>query len=302
MRTIVIAGGRGLIGSALARKLRERNYIIKILTREKSLQDASPFVYWNPASGEIEKEKLLPTDVVINLAGENIANGRWTKSKKGKILQSRIDSTRFLYSLFASSGIKKFISASAVGYYGTVTTDKVFDEYAPPGKDFLARVCTQWENEALKFSEVNIQTAILRIGVVLSKEGGAFKKLTASLNFGVINSLGKGNQILPWIHMDDLTEMIIFLIKNQSLEGIFNAVAPDPISFNEFVQEITKLKKVIRLPNVPAFLIKLLLGEMSGMVLEGSKVSADKIISRGFNFQYPDIKSALENLFASGEQ
>ncbi len=299
-KIVTIAGGSGLIGRALAEKLANKNYVVKILTRNPEKIADYEAVYWNPSKNEIDAKKILDSDFIINLAGENIADKRWTKSQKEKILKSRTDATKLLYNTFSSdkNKVRAYVGASAVGFYGAKTVNKIFTESDKSGNDFLAEVCTLWENDARSFEKLNIRTVILRIGVAFSKKGGAFPKLALPLKFGVINSIGTGRQILPWIHIDDLTEMFQFAIENENLNGVFNAVAPKPISYNELVREMVKIKKAVRLPNVPAFLIKAALGEMSAILLEGSAVSSKKIVDAGFRFKYETIDKALKNLFS----
>ncbi len=299
MKKAIIAGGCGLIGVALAEKLAKNNFDVTILSRNfKRKNCPAKLAYWNPAENKIDLPKDETFEVIINLAGENIAEKRWTQKRKKEISESRVNATKTLFNFFSESRNfpSLYIGASAAGYYGSVTENKYFSETDIPGNDFLANVCVQWENKALKFKTANCRTVIFRIGLAFSKNGGAFPKMTQSLKFGVIGSIGSGKQIIPWIHIDDLTEMILFAINNRNVNGIYNAVSHAPVSFDEFVSEIRKIKKAIRLPNVPAIAIKLIFGEMSSILLEGSPVSAKKIIDAGFDFTFKEISSALQNL------
>ncbi len=298
MKTVTISGGTGLIGQALAKKLQEKGYNVKILTRNPSAVSEYEAVYWNPAKKEIDADKIADSDFIVNLAGENIFRKRWTKSQKEKILSSRINSTRLLTDLILEEKIKPqaFISTSAIGYYGSEITRNLFTEKDKPGNDFLANVCVAWEKEAKKV-EPKTRTVIFRIGVVFSKQGGAFPKLTFPLTFGFINSLGSGEQFLSWIHIEDIVNMYLFAIEEQNIGGVFNAVSPEVVMFNYFVNEVRKIRNVFQLPNVPSFLIRLFLGEAADAILGGSAISSQKIIKEGFRFRYSTLKSALENLF-----
>ena len=298
MAVVTISGGTGLIGKALAKRLREKDYDVKILTRNPSAVSEYEAVYWNPAKMEIDSDKIADSDFIVNLAGENIFGKRWTKSQKEKILSSRINSTRLLANLILEEKItpQAFISTSAIGYYGSEITRNLFTENDKPGNDFLANVCVAWEAEAKKV-EPKTRTVIFRTGVVFSKEGGAFPKLTFTLNFSFINSIGSGEQFLSWIHIEDIVNIFLFAIENRNISGVFNAVAPESVTFNYFVNEIRKMRNVFQLPNVPSFLIKLFLGEAANSILGGSAISSQKIIKEGFRFRYPALESALENLF-----
>jgi uncharacterized protein (TIGR01777 family) len=243
MKKILIAGGTGFIGSLLVKKLRERGHEPAILTRNPIKTDEIGMFYWDVYKGEIQADALKNVDVLINLAGENVSAGRWTKEQKQKIIFSRINSTRILFDAIKNSGSKPeaYISSSATGFYGISNPDKIYTESDPHGNDFLAYVCKDWEEEASKIQTLGIRTCILRTGVVFGKESGAFPKLTQTLRFGFISALGSGRQFMPWIHADDLANMYLFAAENPQIKGTFNAVAPQHISQTDLIQKIRLL-------------------------------------------------------------
>jgi uncharacterized protein len=274
MEKIVITGGTGLVGQALIPVLAAAGYDAIALRR--------PYT----------PDSLIGADTIINLAGENLSAGRWTPERKRRIIDSRVktlDSIKNLLQIHPGT-VKTLISASAVGYYGSKTSDHVFTEEDPPGDDFLSEVCRQWEFAADSFRQLGIRVVKVRIGVVLSEKGGAFPKLMIPLKFGVSAPLGSGNQWLPWIHIDDLAGIFQHLIEHQELRGPFNAVAPNPLTNRQFMKQMAIQKHRLFLPvGIPAFLIKALLGEMAVVTLEGSRASSGKLIQSGFRFRYPEL-------------
>jgi uncharacterized protein len=296
---ILIAGGTGFIGKALSAVLASKGYEVSLLTRDISKPSSFPMFYWNPDQGNIDIKALENVDLVINLAGENISSGRWTKNKKSRILNSRVKSSKLLFDTIKAMKSKPelYISSSAVGYYGTYTSDKIFIEDDLAGNDFLAGVCKDWEENALKFQTLGIRTVVLRTGVVFGSGGGAFPKMTLSLKFHVLGSIGNGKQWIPWVHLEDLIGMYLFAIENKELSGVLNAVSPCPVQMSDFVKQIVSLKSnIIEIPALPSFLINIIFGEMSSILLFGSRVSPDKIISKGFQFKNDKLKLALDNL------
>lgn len=193
--------------------------------------------------------------------------------------------------------LKAYISASAVGYYGTITTEKIFKESNLPENDFLSNVCKKWEESADKFKEKGIRTVKIRTGVVLTKKGGALSKIITPVKMGIGSAIGTGKQYLPWIHIDDLCGIYIKAIEDKTMEGSFNAVAPDFKTNKDFTRILAfVLNKPFWFPNIPAFTMKLIFGEMSSILLKGSRVSSDLIISKGYNFMFPNLKNALNDL------
>jgi uncharacterized protein (TIGR01777 family) len=296
MRTkILITGGTGMVGMQLSQMLKQQNFEVFHLSRKENLDAEFPAYRWNIKEGFIDN-RALEVDHIIHLAGAGVADSRWTDSRKKQIYDSRIDSTRLLVDKVhqVKSPLQSFICASAIGWYGVDTGDRLMKEEDPPAKDFLAEVVNHWEQEAFKLSGIPVAT--VRIGIVLSREGGALAKMAMPVKFGVGAPLGSGNQYISWIHVDDLAEMIIYLVKNKA-QGSFNAVAPNPATNKEFTKLIGKvLKRPVFLPNVPSFALKLALGEMSQAVLGGNKVSNERITNHGFEFKYKELMPALQNL------
>ncbi len=295
--TILITGGHGLIAGRLAEKL-NKNYEIRFLTRNKQKQNDFE---WDVEKGTIELESLIGIHHIIHLSGANIAEKRWTKKRKMEIISSRVDTAKLLLETLKRDKIKiqSFISASAVGFYGSDTTQKVYTEEDHKGMDFLSNVVFLWEQIADRFCKENIAERVvkLRAGVVLSEEGGALPKIQMPIEYYLGAALGSGKQYMPWIHIDDLCAIYEFAIKNSNIRGVYNAASPMHTTNQELTKAIADvLKKPILFPNIPSFIIKLIFGETSSILLGGSRVSVDKIKKDGFVFTYPDLKLALKNL------
>jgi hypothetical protein len=236
-------------------------------------------------------------DAVIHLAGENIADGRWTSKRKKTIKNSRVLSTRNLVSTLKSISTPPdvFISASAIGFYGKDRPVELY-EGLNPGKDFLADVCKEWEHEAIAAQDHNVRTIVLRIGIVLGYEGGAMKKMLPPFWAGAGGNLGDGNQWMSWIHVNDLVGMIIHGLENNSIQGAYNATSPDPVTNRTFTKCLAKSLGRPALIPVPKFALKLILGEVSELLLGSLKVSSMKIIESGYKFMFPDLQSALNDM------
>jgi hypothetical protein len=303
METILIAGGSGLVGTNLSRKLKGKGYNVALLSRKSKPGNNYSVYSWNPDKNEIEKEAIKSADYIINLAGAGIGDKRWTNKRRLLILESRIRTTGLLFNKVQESGRKPkaFITASAIGYYGAIMSEKLFSETDAPGKDFSGEVCRQWENAADRFEENGIRTVKLRTGIVLSKKEGALSKMTVPVRFGIGSALGSGRQYLPWIHIDDLCNIYIKAIEDSKMTGAYNAVAPEHISNREFMRILSKVNGMpFFFPAIPSFVLKMLFGKMSEIILNGSRISAEKIISAGYIFEYSDIENALKNLFIQG--
>ena len=269
MAQVLISGGSGLVGKTLCRKLQTKGYDVAILSRTNNNEFKT--YLWNPAKNEIDPAAISTSDYIIHLAGSNIAEKRWSKSRKELILDSRVKSANLIFNEVKKQNkeLKAFISASGVGYYGAITSEEVFTEENRVANDFLGQTCAKWESSATQFETLNIRTTILRTGVVLNKQGGALSKMSIPIKLGLASALGNGNQYLPWIHIDDLCEIYIKAIEDKDVNGIFNAVAPDFQTNKSFTQTLAKtLNKPYCLPNTPSFLLKFILGEMSVIILD----------------------------------
>lgn len=298
MTKVLITGGTGIVGKHLSKMLLNKGYEVAILSRTKSTNNKIPMFFWDINKNIVDKEAINSVDYIIHLAGVNIAGKRWTKNRKQEIIDSRVKSTElFFNNIDPNHNLKAFISASAIGYYGAITSNHIFTETDSPAKDFLGETCRLWEDSTNKFQNLGIRTVKIRTGIVLSKQGGALSKMIKPIKLGFGSALGSGKQYMPWIHIDDLCEIYIKAIEDSEMKGAYNAVAPKQINNIEFSKKIAKqLKKPFWALQVPAFIFKLLYGEMADILLKGSRVSSDKIKASGYNFKYPTLKSALKNL------
>lgn len=296
MKTVLISGATGLVGKKLTQELKSKGHTVRVLSRNK---DKDNF-YWNPQENFIDPKAFENLDAIIHLAGASISK-KWTKDYKKELYDSRIKTAELLfeYSKKHSPNLKTFITSSGTNYYGTFTSDKIFTENDPNGNDFLGKLCLDWEAAAFKFEELKMRVIAIRTAAVLSEKGGMLEKLIPIAKNNLGSPLGSGKQIVPWIHIDDLVGIYIHTLDNENLKGVFNAVAPEIVNNKLFTQSIAKsINKSMYLPNVPAFILKLILGEMSSIALEGSAVSAEKIQNAGFKFKFPEVKSALKNLIS----
>ena len=295
---ILITGASGLVGTRLTEILLQHGYSVAHLGRSKKDDKIKSFV-WNVDKFVIEPGTLLGITTIIHLAGAGIADKRWSANRKAEILQSRIQSTALLYEELKKGhhSVTDFISASAIGYYGFDDGEKVFTEESPPGNDFLAQVSKQWEREVDKISALNIRVVKLRFGVVLSAEGGALKEMAKPIKLFAGSPIGTGDQKISWIHIDDLCALFLKVIAEEQMSGVYNAVGPHPVTNRALTIAIAKvLKKPLLIPAVPAFILRLLLGEMADLVLKGNWVSSERIQRAGFKFQFNNLEHALTNL------
>lgn len=298
MKKILIAGGTGFVGKHLISFLAEKGYSINVLTRKQGSNSSGniQFFQWDIEKEYIDKKAFENVDTIINLTGANIGEKRWTEKRKSEIINSRIKSIDLLYRYVSEDNfnINTFVSSSAIGFYGAVTTNEIFKETSKSGNDFLASVCQIWENTAMKFNDLGIRTVILRNGVIIGKNGGIYQKLSPSAKLGINVSLGSGKQYLPWIDIRDLVRLYEFILSNSKISGIYNTVSSEQITMNDFSKTLLKSfdKKSI-FPNAPAFIIRLLFGKMSAMLLEGSRVSNEKLKGIGFSFEFDTIEKPL---------
>jgi len=296
---LVIAGGTGFIGSALCDKLAQQGHTLTVLTRSPPPAATSnkKWITWNPESGGAWEQVVEGADGVINLAGEPIAGKRWTQTQKEKIRSSRINATRALVRAISKAKQKPkiLLNGSAIGYYGP-HGDEMLTEDSPPGKDFLSRVCIEWEEEAKKAESDSLRVIRLRTGVVLGKGGGALAKMVPPFKLFAGGPLGSGKQWMSWIHIEDEGGLIQFLLENQDARGAFNATAPNPVTMKEFCKTLgTVLHRPSWAP-VPAFALRLLLGEMAEMLLTGQRVLPEKAQKMRYAFKYPNLLNALQSL------
>lgn len=302
---VLITGGTGLIGSRLTQILRQKGYQVSYLSRSKGDGEVKKYL-WNIEKQVLEEEAISTADYIINLAGEDILQKKWSKEFKKEIVKSRTESINLLHEKLRSTAhsVKVFISASGISYYGMDTREKIMNESSPSGNDFLSEVVRKWEDAADRIQDLNIRTVKFRIGIVLSNKGGALEKLLNPIRMGAGAALASGKQYISWIHIDDLCYMFLKALEDERMHGVYNAVAPGPVSNAELTTEVAKkVDKSIHLPNVPAFALKWMLGsEKAELVIGGNNVSADKILRTGFQFKFPQLKDALEDLFAKEKQ
>ncbi len=295
-KTILIAGGTGLIGQRLTQILKEKGHEVLLFSRrpdpEKNIFE------WNPAAGTLDENALRRADVVINLAGAGIADKRWTAARKREIIESRVLGAKTFRIAFEKTGHRPeaYFSASAIGFYGN-SGEKIMTETDPPGQDFLSKTTQLWEKAADEIAAIGIRTVKFRIGIVLSKSGGALLEILKPMRFGVASYFGDGKMWCSWIHLEDICRMFLWAIENPKIEGVFNAAAPDPIRNKDLVSLSSKiLKRPALLLPAPAIFLKIFLGEMAAVVLNSTRVSANKIERAGFKFLFPEIENALKNL------
>jgi uncharacterized protein len=299
IKTILITGGTGLVGTRLTELLKEKKYNVRYLSRSAGIQSGVESFAWDINKGIVDDKVFENVDTVIHLAGAGIADEKWTPERKREILNSRTKSTRLLKSALEKNNhsIKTFIAASAVGYYGWDTGGVWKKEESRFGDDFLATVTKAWEAEADEIEKLNIRLVKLRIGIVLSEKGGALAEVVKPIKYGIGAPLGKGDQYMSWIHIDDLCRMIIFSLENPSMTGVYNAVAPNPET-NATLTRLSAqvLKKPCFMPNVPSFILRIMLGQRAALVLGGSRISSEKIQSQDFKYQFPNLQTALADL------
>lgn len=298
--TILITGATGLVGKNIVSLLLSKDYTVHYLsTSKKKIKTEQNFkgFYWNPAKAEIDVNAFNGVSKVIHLAGATVAN-KWTAAYKSQILQSRVQSADLLFKTIKENDFKidQFISASAIGIYNSSVTVLNSEETPTNPQTFLAEVVKTWEQKADMFSNLSAKVCKVRIGIVLDKKEGALPKMMQPIKLGAGAALGNGKQWQSWIHVKDLAQMFVYVLE-ENKEGIYNAVAPNPVTNIDLTKAVAKvLKKPMFLPAVPAFMLKLILGEMSALVLESQKVSSEKITNEGFVFTFPKIEEALESI------
>jgi uncharacterized protein len=299
MATILITGGTGLIGKSLTKTLINSGHRVHILSRTPRAESAVPEFYWNVEKQEIDEKAFNGVDHIVHLAGIGVADKRWTEQRKQEIINSRVDSMKLITGVVKRLNIRldSFTGASAIGIYGMMVSEKIFSEKDRGQEDFLWRTCELWERSYDEISKYSARTCILRIGVVLSEQGGALKRLLPVFRAGLGSPIGNGNQYMPWIHLDDMVSVIVESLFNPAFEGIYNTVATEHITNAAFSKAIAKsLSKPYFMPPIPAFLMKLLYGEMANVLLRGVRASNQKLLDNGFRFKFPELKQALESI------
>ena len=302
IKRIIVTGATGLIGRILCSKLLEQGNEITIFTRnpeaaKKVMKGVKKYVKWNYNYPEEWKDYLNETDSVIHLAGTNIGAKRWNNEFKKELFNSRIESTRQLVNTIKNceNKPKSFITASAVGFYGD-RADEVLIEKSNTGKDFLSNLCSEWEKEAEKIEDENVRRVSLRIGLVLSNEGGVLKKFLPPFKIFLGGPLGNGKQWFPWIHIEDLINIFIHTIETESLQGPLNIASPGIVRMNDFA---TSLGKVLQRPSifqVPKIILNIAIGEFANAIVSGQKVSVTKLLNSGYEFKFENLEDALRDL------
>lgn len=299
---VLVTGGTGFIGRRLVSRLVTRGDEVIVLSRRPPLAskrvEAARILSWNPESGPPAPDAFGAMDAVVNLHGESIASGRWTDAKKERIRRSRIEGTRHLIQGIAAASPRPrvLVTSSAVGYYGP-HGDEVLDESSPPGQDFLASVCREWEAEGNRARELGVRVATIRTGVVLGAGGGALSKMLVPFQLFVGGPVGSGEQWMPWVHLDDECGIIMHALDRPAVEGPINVTSPNPVRNRDFARALARVLGRPSLLPTPAFALRLALGEMAdALLLTGQRVMPKKAEETGYRFHHPLLSEALESI------
>ena len=299
-KTVLITGGTGMVGRRLTTLLLEKNYQVAYLSRRKDNIPNVTVYRWDIEKGYIEDQALETADYIVHLAGAGIADARWTTKRKQEIIESRTKSIELIAKELQNRPlkVKACVAASAIGFYGADTGDEHLSETHPSGTDFLAHVTRSWEQASELMDNVGVRTTKLRIGIVLSNQGGALPKIAAPVRWGVGAPLASGKQWVSWIHLDDLCRLFIEALENPQWSGIYNAVAAPPVTNAAFTRHIADvLNRPLLMPNIPAIALKIVYGQMSEVVLGGNYVLNQRVSKKtDFQYQFPNLNDALQNL------
>lgn len=298
-QNVVLTGGTGFIGKKLTRLLLENGFSVSVLSRSvKENSEGISYYKWDVDAGTIDEQAILNADYVIHLAGENIGAKRWTVNRKKAILDSREKSTQLLFSCLHKHNkqLKAFVSASGVGIYGAITDEVICSETTPAASDFLGTVCQKWEAATNPIRDLGIRTVQIRTGLVLGKGDGVLQQLIPLFKYKLGSAIGSGKQYMPWIHIDDLCRIYLASMLNSEMQGPYNAAINDSTNNTIFSSALAKVfGYTIWLPNVPAFVLQLVLGEMAQLVLKGRRINSNAIEKTGFQFQFTDLEKALRD-------
>ncbi|WP_456439788.1 TIGR01777 family oxidoreductase [Psychroserpens sp.] len=300
MKTVLITGATGLIGQEIVKVCHENNWSVHFLTTSKlklSKRDNYKGFYWNPKTKDIDISCFEGIDTIINLIGASISK-RWTSDYKKEIINSRTETAKLLFDAIKINdfSIKHIVSASAIGIYPSSQINYYEEDFENKSESFLGQVVDKWEEAVDQFSSLGIKVSKIRIGLVLSKDGGALPEIIKPMRFGAGAAFGDGQQWQSWIHIEDLAQLFVY-VAEKNLEGVFNGVASNPISNTEFTKVAAKvLEKPLILPNIPKFAMKLVLGEMHILLFESQRVSSKKIEDAGFVFKHHHLEPTIEDL------
>jgi uncharacterized protein (TIGR01777 family) len=296
---ILVTGSSGLIGSALIPYLSGRDHVVVRLVRSETRQGGDA-IRWDPIAGTLDRAAIEGLDAVVHLAGEDISSGTWTAAKKARIRQSRVEGTRLLARALASLDRPPhvFACASAIGYYGD-RGDEILTEESEPGTGFLASVCRDWEGVATPAAEAGIRVVHLRIGVVLSAEGGALARMLGPFRMGMGGPLGSGRQYVSWVAVDDALGAIGHVLSAQALRGAVNVASPRPVTQSEFARTLGRVLGRPTVLGMPAFAVRLMFGEMANeLLLSSQRLEPVRLLSSGYEFRFPELDAALRHLLA----
>jgi len=298
---VLITGGTGLVGTRLAQLLTETGHQVALLSRSSAPGGPYRTFQWDPAAGTIDPAAVPFADAIVNLAGANVGEGKWTADRKKVLVASRLDSLVLLRRELARPGhrVRAVLSASAIGLYGNTGDALVTEDTPPAGHDVLADLTQVWEQAAAPLAALGLRVVLPRIGVVLSPAGGALPAMAGPIKRGFGAPLGSGQQWVSWIHVEDLCRLFLAMLTDDTWQGPYNAVAPSPVTNATLTTVLAEvLHRPLLLPNIPVFILKLAMGEQSEMVLTGKRVSAAKVLAHGFAFAYPELREALQASYA----